>query len=578
MAEEIKVQTTEEENENRNFIYNFIKEDIAPGGQFEGMTVHTRFPPEPNGYLYIGHCKALCIDFGMAEKFGGICNLRMDDTNPAKEDTEYVDAIKDDIHWLGFDWGDRFYYGSDYFEKDYEYAVELIKKGLAYVCELTPEQFKEYRGDTTTPAKSPYRDRPIEENLRLFEMMKNGEVEEGKMTLRAKIDLASGNFNMRDPVIYRIRFINHHRQGKKWCIYPMYDFAHPIQDALEGITHSLCSLEYEDHRPLYNWMVENVSIPYHKPRQIEFARLNIDHTIMSKRKLRKLVEEGYVSGWDDPRMPTLCGLRRRGYTAASIRNFCDMIGVAKNSSVIEYSELERCLRDDLNATAERTMAVLHPLKLTVTNYPFDLIETFEVENNPMNPEQGTHTITFSRNLWIEEDDFLEVPIPKYKRLYPGNEVRLKGAYLVTCTGCRKDENGNVVEVFCEYDPESRGGNPADGRKVKGATIHWVDFNNCLDAEVRLYDNLFSDPSPDAADKDFLKAMNPDSLTILNGCKVEKSMAEIAKEYDKLENKSAVTAPTFQFMRVGFFCLDCKDSTPEHIVFNRTVSLKDSFKK
>ena len=578
MAEEIKVQTTEEENENRNFIYNFIKEDIAPGGQFEGMTVHTRFPPEPNGYLHIGHCKALCIDFGMAEKFGGICNLRMDDTNPAKEDTEYVDAIKDDIHWLGFDWGDRFYYGSDYFEKDYEYAVELIKKGLAYVCELTPEQFKEYRGDTTTPAKSPYRDRPIEENLRLFEMMKNGEVEEGKMTLRAKIDLASGNFNMRDPVIYRIRFINHHRQGKKWCIYPMYDFAHPIQDALEGITHSLCSLEYEDHRPLYNWMVENVSILYHKPRQIEFARLNIDHTVMSKRKLRKLVEEGYVSGWDDPRMPTLCGLRRRGYTAASIRNFCDMIGVAKNSSVIEYSELERCLRDDLNATAERTMAVLHPLKLTVTNYPFDLIETFEVENNPMNPEQGTHTITFSRNLWIEEDDFLEVPIPKYKRLYPGNEVRLKGAYLVTCTGCRKDEDGNVVEVFCEYDPESRGGNPADGRKVKGATIHWVDFNNCLDAEVRLYDNLFSDPSPDAADKDFLKAMNPDSLTILNGCKVEKSMAEIAKEYDKLENKSAVTAPTFQFMRVGFFCLDCKDSTPEHIVFNRTVSLKDSFKK
>ncbi|MCR5300110.1 MAG: glutamine--tRNA ligase/YqeY domain fusion protein [Erysipelotrichaceae bacterium] len=578
MAEEIKVQTAEEEIENRNFIYNFIKEDIAPGGQFEGMTVHTRFPPEPNGYLHIGHCKALCIDFGMAEKFGGICNLRMDDTNPAKEDTEYVDAIKDDIHWLGFDWGDRFYYGSDYFEKDYEYAVELIKKGLAYVCELTPEQFKEYRGDTTTPAKSPYRDRPIEENLRLFEMMKNGEIEEGKMTLRAKIDLASGNFNMRDPVIYRIRFINHHRQGNKWCIYPMYDFAHPIQDALEGITHSLCSLEYEDHRPLYNWMVENVSIPYHKPRQIEFARLNIDHTVMSKRKLRKLVEEGYVSGWDDPRMPTLCGLRRRGYTAASIRNFCDMIGVAKNSSVIEYAELERCLRDDLNATAERTMAVLHPLKLTVTNYPFDLIETFEVENNPMNPDQGTHTITFSRNLWIEEDDFLEVPIPKYKRLYPGNEVRLKGAYLVTCTGCRKDDDGNIVEVFCEYDPESYGGNPADGRKVKGATIHWVDFNNCLDAEVRLYDNLFSDPNPDAADKNFIEALNPDSLTILSGCKVEKTMADIAKEYDKMENRSAVTAPTFQFMRVGFFCLDCKDSSADHIVFNRTVSLKDSFKK
>ena len=578
MAEEIKVQTTEEENENRNFIYNFIKEDIAPGGQFEGMTVHTRFPPEPNGYLHIGHCKALCIDFGMAEKFGGICNLRMDDTNPAKEDAEFVEAIQDDIHWLGFDWGDRFYYGSDYFEKDYEYAVELIKKGLAYVCELTPEQFKEYRGDTTTPAKSPYRDRPIEENLRLFEMMKNGEVEEGKMTLRAKIDLASGNFNMRDPVIYRIRYIDHHRQGKKWCIYPMYDFAHPIQDALEGITHSLCSLEYEDHRPLYNWMVENVSIPYHKPRQIEFARLNIDHTVMSKRKLRKLVEEGYVSGWDDPRMPTLCGLRRRGYTAASIRNFCDMIGVAKNSSVIEYAELERCLRDDLNATAERTMAVIHPLKLTVTNYPYDLREEFEVENNPLNPDQGTHTITFSRDLWIEEEDFLETPIPKYKRLYPGNEVRLKGAYLVTCTGCVKDENGKVVEVLCEYDPESRGGNPADGRKVKGATIHWVDSGNCLDAEVRLYDNLFSDPNPDAADKNFIEALNPDSLTILSGCKVEKTMADIAKEYDKLENRSAVTAPTFQFIRVGFFCLDCKDSTADHIVFNRTVSLKDSFKK
>lgn len=577
MAEEIKAMTVDEEN-NRNFIYNAIKEDIAPGGQFEGMTVHTRFPPEPNGYLHIGHCKALCIDFGMAEKFGGLCNLRMDDTNPAKEDTEYVDAIEQDIHWLGFDWGDRFYYGSDYFAKDYEYAVELIKKGLAYVCELTPDQMREYRGDLSTPARSPFRDRPIEESLALFEKMKNGEVEEGKMTLRAKIDLASGNFNMRDPVIYRIRHIKHHRHGTKWCIYPMYDFAHPIQDALEGITHSLCSLEYEDHRPLYNWVVDNVSIPAHKPRQIEFARLGIDHTVMSKRKLRKLVEEGYVSGWDDPRMPTLCGLRRRGYTARSIRRFCDSIGVAKNSNVIEFAELERCLRDDLNKTAERTMAVLRPIKLTVVNYPEGKSEVFEVENNPTDPSQGTHEITFSRHLWIEEDDFLEAPVPKYKRMYPGNEVRLKGAYLATCTGCVKDEDGKVIEVLCEYDPDSRGGDPADGRKVKGATIHWVDSENCIDAEVRLYDNLFSDPSPDAADKDFLACLNPESLQVLHGCKVERSMLDVAKAFDAEENKTGENAPTFQFMRVGFFCLDNKDSSCEHLVFNRSVSLKDSFKK
>ena len=578
MEEKSMEKETEEVNLNRNFIYNFIEEDIAPGGQFEGKTVHTRFPPEPNGYLHIGHCKAICIDFGMAEKFDGLCNLRMDDTNPAKEDTEYVDAIKQDIHWLGFDWGDRFYYGSDYFEKDYEYAVELIRKGLAYVCELTPEQFKEYRGDAQTPARSPYRDRPIEENLALFEKMKNGEIEEGKMTLRAKLDLASGNFNMRDPVIYRIRHINHHRQGTKWCIYPMYDFAHPIQDALEGITHSLCSLEFEDHRPLYNWVVSNVSIPYYRPRQIEFARLGIDHTVMSKRKLRQLVEENYVSGWDDPRMPTLCGLRRRGYTAKSIRNFCDSIGVAKSANTIEFAELERCLRDDLNTTAERTMAVLHPVKLTVTNYPEGQSETFEVENNPLDPEQGTHTITFSRNLWIEEEDFLEEPIPKYKRLYPGNEVRLKGTYLVTCTGCVKDENGCVTEVLCEYDPQSRGGNPADGRKVKGATIHWVDAETCVDAEVRLYENLFNDPNPDAPGKNFLEAINPDSLIVLNGCKVEHSMVDVAKEFDQRENRTVTNAPTFQFMRVGFFCLDNKDSSADHLVFNRSVLLRDGFKK
>ena len=582
MSEENKAIVPSQEperTEGSNFIYNFITEDLAPGGQYEGMKVHTRFPPEPNGYLHIGHCKALCIDFGTAEKFGGLCNLRMDDTNPAKEDTEYVDAIQQDIHWLGFDWGDRFFYGSDYFEKDYEYAVELIKKGLAYVCELTPEEFRANRGDIGIPATSPYRDRPTEENLRLFEKMKNGEVEEGKMTLRAKIDLASGNFNMRDPVIYRIRYINHHRQGTKWCIFPMYDFAHPIQDALEGITHSLCSLEYEEHRPLYDWVVSNVSIPYHKPRQIEFARLGIAHTVMSERKLRQLVEEKRVSGWDDPRMPTLCGLRRRGYTARSIRNFCEMIGVGKTPSVIEYGTLEHCLRDDLNATAERTMAVLHPVKLTVTNYPEGKSEVFVVENNPTDPTQGTHEITFSRHLWMEADDFMEQPIPKYKRLYPdGPECRLKGAYLVKCTGCVKDENGHVVEVLCEYDPNSRGGDPADGRKVKGATIHWVDAENCLDAEVRLYDNLFSDAQPDGPDKNFLDCLNPDSLTVLTGCKVEKAMADVAAAFDKQENRTGVNAPTFQFMRTGYFCMDNRDCSAEHLVFKRSVSLKDSFKK
>ena len=582
MSEENKAIVPSQEperTEGSNFIYNFITEDLAPGGQYEGMKVHTRFPPEPNGYLHIGHCKALCIDFGTAEKFGGLCNLRMDDTNPAKEDTEYVDAIQQDIHWLGFDWGDRFFYGSDYFEKDYEYAVELIQKGLAYVCELTPEEFRANRGDIGIPATSPYRDRPIEENLRLFEKMKNGEVEEGKMTLRAKIDLASGNFNMRDPVIYRIRYINHHRQGTKWCIFPMYDFAHPIQDALEGITHSLCSLEYEEHRPLYDWVVSNVSIPYHKPRQIEFARLGIDHTVMSKRKLRQLVEEKRVSGWDDPRMPTLCGLRRRGYTARSIRNFCEMIGVGKTPSVIEYGTLEHCLRDDLNATAERTMAVLHPVKLTVTNYPEGKSEVFVVENNPTDPTQGTHEITFSRHLWMEADDFMEQPIPKYKRLYPdGPECRLKGAYLVKCTGCVKDENGHVVEVLCEYDPNSRGGDPADGRKVKGATIHWVDAENCLDAEVRLYDNLFSDAQPDGPDKNFLDCLNPKSLTVINDYKMEKAMADVAAAFDKQENRTGVNAPTFQFMRTGYFCMDNRDCSAEHLVFNRSVSLKDSFKK
>ena len=580
MTEERKTSTpeTEEVTESKNFILNFIDEDIAEGGQFQGMTVHTRFPPEPNGYLHIGHCKALTIDFGTAEKYNGLCNLRMDDTNPTKEDEEFVEAIKQDIHWLGFDWGDRFFYGSDYFEEDYRQAVLLIKKGLAYVCQLTPEEFKANRGDIGIPAVSPYRDRPIEESLDLFARMRAGEFPNGAMTLRAKIDLTSGNFNMRDPVIYRINHMSHHRQGDKWCIYPMYDFAHPIQDALEGITHSLCSLEFEAHRPLYNWVIEHCELPA-RPRQIEFARLGIDHTVMSKRKLRKLVEENYVSGWDDPRMPTLCGLRRRGYTAASIRNFCERIGVAKSPNVIEYGFLEHCLREDLNANAERTMAVLHPVKLTVTNYPEGQSETFAVENNPTDPTQGTHDITFSRHLWIEEDDFMEVPVPKYKRLTPnGPECRLKGAYLVTCTGCVKDENGRVTEVLCTYDPDSRGGDPADGRKVKGATLHWVDAENCMDAEVRLYDNLFSDATPDGPDKDFLDCLNPESLTVLRGCKVEPEMAAVAAAFDKKEGRTGVNAPTFQFMRVGYFCLDNRDSTAEHLVFNRSVSLKDSFKK
>lgn len=549
--------------EIKNFIEAFVEEDIGPGGQYEGMQVHTRFPPEPNGYLHIGHCKALCIDFGTAEKFGGICNLRMDDTNPTKEDTEYVEAIKEDIRWLGFTWDDRFYYASQYFDKMYECAEDLIRRGLAYVCELTPEQMREYRGDLTTPARSPYRDRPIEESLDLFRRMKAGEFPNGAMTLRAKIDLASGNFNMRDPAIYRINHMPHHATGDKWCIYPMYDFAHPIEDAMEHITHSLCSLEFEAHRPLYNWIVEHCDLPS-KPRQIEFARLGINYTVMSKRKLRKLVEDGRVAGWDDPRMPTLCGLRRRGYTPHSIRSFCERIGVAKAASTVEYAFLEHCLREDLNDSATRTMAVLHPLRLTVTNYPEGQTEIFEVENHPNHPEMGKREIPFSRDLWIEQDDFMEEKVGKFFRLFPGNEVRLKGAYVVKCTGCVKDADGNVTEVLCEYDPASRGGDPADGRKVK-STIHWVEANEAVDAEVRLYSNLFTDPDPDAADKDFLECLNPDSLEILTGCKIERSLA-------------AARAPeSYQFMRLGYFCPDSKDSTPEHSVFNRSVSLKDSYK-
>lgn len=552
-----------EEVMTSNFIHDFIDEDIAEGGRYEGRKVHTRFPPEPNGYLHIGHAKAICIDFGTAKKYGGMCNLRMDDTNPTKEDVEYVDAIKEDIKWLGFDWDDRFYYASDYFEDMYRFAVELINKGLAYVCELNAEQMREYRGDLSTPAKSPYRDRPIEESLDLFERMRKGEFEEGTMTLRAKIDLASGNFNMRDPVIYRINKLKHHRTGDKWVIYPMYDFAHPIEDAMEGITHSLCSLEFEDHRPLYDWVIENVSVPY-KPRQIEFARLGINNTVMSKRKLRALVDGGYVSGWDDPRMPTLCGLRRRGYTPESIRNFTDRNGVSKVNSIVEYSFLEHCLREDLNEKAQRVMAVINPIKLVIENYPEGVSEEFEVENNPNREEDGKRVITFSKECFIEAEDFLEEPIKGYQRLYPGNEVRLKSAYVVKCTGCKKDENGKVVEVYATYDPETKGGNTPDGRKVRG-TIHWVDAKNALDAEVRLYDNLFTVPDPDAGDKDFLDYLNPDSLKTLTNCKVEKSLG------------GAKIGDSFQFMRLGYFCAD-KDSTEDNLIFNRSVSLKDGFKK
>lgn len=561
MSEEIKNEAVSEEISS-SFIDDFIIEDLAEGGRCEGMKVHTRFPPEPNGYLHIGHAKAIYVDFGTAERFNGICNLRMDDTNPTKEDVEYVDAIKEDIHWLGYDWEDRFYYASDYFEDMYNGAVELIKKGLAYVCELTPDQMREMRGDLTTPAQSPYRDRPMEESLDLFARMRAGEFEDGRMTLRAKIDLASGNFNMRDPVIYRINHMPHHRTGTKWCIYPMYDFAHPIEDAMEHITHSLCSLEFEDHRPLYDWVINNVTLPA-KPRQIEFARLGINNTVMSKRKLRALVEGGYVSGWDDPRMPTICGLRRRGYTPASIRNFSVRNGVSKVNSTVEYSFLEHCLREDLNLTAKRVMGVLNPVKLILTNYPEDRTETFEVENNPNRPEDGTRTVTFGRELYIEAEDFIETPVKGYFRLFPGNEVRLKTTYVVKCTGCKKDENGNVIEVYAEYDPESRGGNPADGRKIK-STIHWVDAKNAEDAEIRLYDNLFTVEDPDAGD--FLELLNPDSLKVLTGCKVEAGL------------KTAKPGESFQFMRQGYFCVDNKDSAEDHLVFNRSVSLKDGFKK
>jgi len=544
--------------EASNFIEEFINQDLAEG---KIDTVHTRFPPEPNGYLHIGHCKALAIDFGTAKKYGGMCNLRMDDTNPAKEDTEYVDAIKEDIHWLGFDWEDRFFYGSDYFEKDYEFAVELIKKGLAYVCELTAEQMEEYRGDLTHPARSPWRDRPMEESLALFERMKNGEFENGRYTLRAKIDLASGNFWMRDPVLYRIKHMPHHRYGDKWCIYPTYDFAHPIQDALEGITHSLCSLEFEIHRPLYNWVIENVSVP-HKPRQIEFARLNITYTVLSKRFLRGLVESGMVDGWDDPRMPTLCGMRRRGYTGASIVDFCSRIGVAKSDSLVDIRLLEACIRDELNETAPRRVAVLDPIKVIVDNYPEGKEETFELPNHPQHPETGTRTVTFSRELYIDAEDFAEVPPPKFFRLKPEGEVRLMGAYIIKCGEIVKNEDGSVKEIHVTADLETGNGNPVDGRKIKG-TIHWLSAGNAYDAEVVLYDKLLTleDPAKLPKDKEYTDYLNPESKKVLKNAKLEKCLAD-AKAGDR-----------FQFVRTGYFTPDAKNPG----TFIRTVTLKDSYK-
>ena len=548
--------------DTKNFIEAFVEADLAPGGRFAGQTIHTRFPPEPNGYLHIGHCKALCIDFGTAEKFGGICNLRMDDTNPSKEDNEFVEAIQEDIHWLGFDWGDRFFFGSDYFEKDYEYAVELIKKGLAYVCELTPEQFREYRGDVNTPAVSPWRDRPIEENLDLFARMRAGEFPEGKYTLRAKIDLASGNFNMRDPVLYRIRYIEHHRQGTKWCIFPMYDFAHPIQDALEGITHSLCSLEFEAHRPLYDWVVNNVSVPNH-PRQIEFARLGIDHTVMSKRKLRKLVEEHFVSGWDDPRMPTLCGLRRRGYTPSAIFDFVDRAGVAKAYSVVDIELLEHCIREELNRTAPRRIAVMKPLRLVIDNYPEDKTEYFDLPNNPQNPEAGTRKLPFTREIYIDADDFAELPPPKFFRLKPDGEVRLMGAYIVKCTSVEHGADGSIAAVHCTADLETGNGTPADGRKIKG-TIHWLSAAHAKRADVMLYDYLFTleniDDMPEG--KTYGDYLNPNSATKVEGCMIEPSLAD------------AAPGERFQFVRNGYYVKDTKNAD----TFNRIVGLKDSYPK
>ncbi|HFD39991.1 MAG TPA: glutamine--tRNA ligase/YqeY domain fusion protein [Anaerolineae bacterium] len=544
----------------QDFIREAVAEDLRTG-RFE--YVRTRFPPEPNGYLHIGHAKAINIDFGIAQDFGGECNLRFDDTNPVKEETEYVEAIKRDIRWLGFDWGDREFYASDYFDQLYEWAVQLIKAGKAYVDSLSPEEMKEYRGDFNTPGRdSPYRNRSVEENLALFERMRAGEFAEGECVLRAKIDMQSGNMNLRDPVMYRIIHAEHHRTGDKWCIYPMYDWAHGQSDSIEGVTHSLCDLAYEEHRPLYDWFLDQLGV-FH-PRQIEFARLNLTYTVLSKRYLLRLVEEGHVNGWDDPRMPTLAGMRRRGYTPEAIRAFLNRIGVAKADNLVDIALLEHCLREDLNKRAPRVMAVLRPLRLVIENYPEDQVEELEAINNPEDESAGTRQIPFSRMLYVERDDFREDPPKKWFRLAPGREVRLKHAYYVTCTEVIKDEQGRVVELRCTYDPASRGGWTEDGRKVRG-TLHWVSAAHALDAEVRLYDRLFTTPDPSDVVKggDFRDSLNPNSLEVLTGCKVEPGLA------------GAEPGSRYQFLRLGYFCVD-PDSRADHPVFNRTVTLRDTW--
>lgn len=548
------------ENSSSNFIRNIIVDDLDSGKHKE---IITRFPPEPNGYLHIGHAKSILLNFGLSEEFKGRTNLRFDDTNPVKEDTEYVESIKEDVEWLGVKWSELLF-ASDYFEEMYNRAVLLIKKGKAYVCDLTPEEAKAYRGTLTEPGKnSPYRDRSVEENLDLFERMKNGEFADGEKVLRAKIDMSSPNMNMRDPIIYRIAHATHHNTGDKWCIYPMYDFAHPLEDAIEGITHSICTLEFEAHRPLYDWVVEECEMEA-KPRQIEFARLNMTNTVMSKRKLKQLVDECVVDGWDDPRMPTISGLRRRGYTPEAIRNFCREIGVSKADSVIDSQMLDFFLREDLQPKAPLRMAVLKPIKLVITNYPEGQSELLEIENNAKDPEKGSRMVPFSRELYIEEEDFMENPVPKYFRLYPGNEVRLKGAYFVKCTDVIKNEDGSIKEVHCTYDPETKSGSGFTGRKVK-ATIHWVDAHTAKPAEFRLFEPLILDDAPENEGKHFLEQINPHSLEILNGF-VENEAFDDVKPLD-----------SFQFVRNGFYCLDSKYGSSDHLVFNRIVPLKSSFK-
>ena len=545
-----------------NFIKDIISEDLRSG---KHNSIVTRFPPEPNGYLHIGHAKSICLNFGLAKEYGGRCHLRFDDTNPCKEDIEYIESIQRDVRWLGFDWQQFLYYASDYYDKLYEYAVALIKMDRAYVCELTNEQMREYRGTLTETGKeSPHRNRPAAESLELFERMKNGEFEDGKLVLRAKIDMNSPNINMRDPIIYRIRHTTHHRTGDKWCIYPMYDFTHCVSDALETITHSICTLEFEDHRPLYDWFLKALQTECH-PRQIEFARLNLTYTMMSKRKLLELVEKKYVNGWDDPRMPTISGLKRRGYTPEAIRNFCEMIGVAKSNSTVDFAMLEYCVREDLNKKATRVMGVLKPLKVVITNFPDGLVEECDAQNNPEDESTGTRKIPFSKIIYIESDDFREEPPNKFFRLAPGREVRLKHAYYIKCEAVIKDESGKITELHCTYDPATKGGWSNDGRKVQG-TLHWVSAAHAIPCEVRVYDQLFTKANPDdSADGDYKQNLNPDSLSVLYPCFVEPGL------------KTAGQNDRFQFLRQGYFCLD-NESTPEKLVFNRTVSLVDSWAK